>query len=102
MTIIFPVIIALVLLTVGDSVFKRYNMGLARNSLGQQMRRYIIGALQSVLPMALTGVSAMSAPILAAMGVALLWMGTYNILYDKTHRASSPDYDNHMDIAFGI
>lgn len=102
MTIIFPVIIALILLTVGDSVFKRYNMGLARNSLGQQMRRYIIGAVQAVLPMALTGVSAMSAPILAAMGVALLWMGTYNILYDKTHRASSPDYDNHMDIAFGI
>ena len=55
MTIIFPVIIALVLLTVGDSVFKRYNMGLARNSLGQQMRRYIIGAVQAVLPMALTG-----------------------------------------------
>ena len=29
-------------------------------------------------------------------------MTVYNVTYDLTHRSSSPDYDNHMDIAFGI
>lgn len=39
--------------------------------------------------------------IMAAI-TSLLWIFTYNVLYDKTYRASSPDYDNHIDIAFGI
>ena len=43
-----------------------------------------------------------STAIAASFLTALLWITVYNVTYDLTHRASSPDYDNHMDIAFGI
>lgn len=93
---------ALALFAVGYGVFRKYNMGLARNSRGQQLRRYLIAAVQAVLPMALMGMPCTSAPAVAAAVTSLLWMCTFNVLYHLTHRATSPDYDNHMDIAFGI
>lgn len=96
------ILIAIVLFTSGYGVFIQFNMGLARNSRGQQLRRYLLATVQAVLPLAVSGISASSLPVVAALIVALLWIGTYNVLYDMTHRASSPDYDNHMDIAFGI
>lgn len=103
MMFLFSVLTAIVLFAIGYGVFLKYNMGLARNSRGQQLRRYLIGAAQAVLPVCFAGASmAASVPVGMALAVSLLWIGTYNILYDKTHRASSPDYDNHMDIAFGI
>ena len=84
MTIIFPVIIALVLLTVGNSVFKRYNMGLARNSLGQQMRRYIIGAVQAVLPMAL-GLDGVWISIVVAEIMAVVFSAIFLIAKRKKY-----------------
>lgn len=108
-------LILFILFGVGLSVFLRYNMGLARNSRGQQQRRYLLAALQAVIPMeaaVLAGHSdnllreallmPCSTAIAASLLTALLWMTVYNVTYDLTHRASSPDYDNHMDIAFGI
>ncbi len=93
---------ALALFAVGYGVFRKFNMGLARNSRGQQQRRYLIAAVQAVLPAALMGMPCTAAPAIAAAATSLLWMCTFNVLYHLTHRATSPDYDNHMDIAFGI
>ena len=108
-------LILFILFGVGLFVFLRYNMGLARNSRGQQQRRYLLAALQAVIPMeaaVLAGhsdnllrealIMPCSTAIAASFLTALLWMTVYNVTYDLTHRASSPDYDNHMDIAFGI
>lgn len=93
---------ALALFAVGYGVFSKFNMGLARNSRGQQQRRYLIAAVQAVLPAALMGMPCTAAPAIAAAATSILWMCTFNVLYHLTHRATSPDYDNHMDIAFGI
>ncbi len=101
MGIIIPIIIAVLLFGIGYGVFRKYNMGLARNSKGQQLRRYLIASIQTILPILFIGTDCFVI-IPMAMMAALLWICTYNILYDKTHRTSSPDYDNHMDIAFGI
>ena len=43
-----------------------------------------------------------TATLVAALLTATLWIVTYNVVYHLAHRATSPDYDNHMDIAFGI
>lgn len=103
MSIIIPLTAALLLFTTGNIVFRKYNMGLARNSKGQQLRRYLIAAVQAVLPLCIAGADSFPViPTALAMATAMMWIFTYNILYDKTHCASSPDYDNHMDIAFGI
>ena len=97
-----PTIIAIYLFAVGYGIFRRFNMGLARNSRGQQLRRYLIAAVQVVIPMLLMRQSSFSLPAVCALLTATLWIVTYNVLYDKTNRQTSPDYDNHMDIAFGI
>lgn len=83
-------------------VYRRFNMGLARNSRGQQFRRYLIASIMAFLPAISAGLQPYAPPVAMAMAVSLLWIFTYNVLYDMTNRNSSPDYDNHMDIAFGI
>lgn len=83
-------------------VYQKYNMGLARNSRGQQFRRYLIGSILAFSILPLAGRQMEELPIAMAALTSLLWIGTYNILYDRTYRKCSPDYDNHMDIAFGI
>ena len=110
-------IIFLILYALGYTVFMKFNMGLSRQSRGQQQRRYALAALQAVIPLMLQTTlmgdgnhtlgyiqrhpSLMTAAI-TALVTSALWMTTYNIIYDRTHRHSSPDYDNHIDIAFGI
>lgn len=83
-------------------VFRKYNMGLARNSRGQQFRRYLIGSILSFAIVAFAGRGMEEMAVIMAALTSLLWICTYNVLYDKTFRKCSPDYDNHMDIAFGI
>ena len=109
-------IIFFFLFALGYAVFLKFNMGLSRQSRGQQLRRYLLAALQAVLPMEIGGLVACGNrpwleqqyhpyafwAVVAALVTAVLWMTAYNIVYDRSHRASSPDYDNHMDIAFGI
>lgn len=95
-------ITALVLFAVGNTVFRTFNKNLARNSRGQQLRRYLLAAVQAVLPLALLPGLTPWPVQAAAMLTALPWMCTYNVLYHRTHHASAADYDNHIDIAFAI
>lgn len=100
MTLLTCFLLSMALALVGYGVFLRFNMGLARNSRGQQLRRYLFGGLLSFASLLLSGCT--GGALVGIVVTALLWIATYNILYDKTYRKSSPDYDNHMDIAFGI
>ena len=76
---------------------------MARNSRGEQLQALrCVAAVQVVIPMLLMRQSSFSLPAVCALLTATLWIVTYNVLYDKTNRQTSPDYDNHMDIAFGI
>lgn len=77
-----PTIIAIYLFAVGYGIFRRFNMGLARNSRGQQLRRYLIAAVQVVIPMLLMRQSSFSLPAVCALLTATLWIVTYNVLYD--------------------
>lgn len=91
-----------VILSISWFVFKRYNMGLSHKSRGQQFRRYLVATILSVITIAIAQRDFDELPIIMAAITSLMWIGTYNILYDKTYRKCSPDYDNRMDIAFGI
>ena len=92
---------AILLSAVSYGVYTTYNKGLSHKSRGQQLRRYIIASVVAMVPSAIAGYVA-EISMLPSLFVALLWICTQNILYDKTYRKSSPDYDNRMDIAFGI
>ncbi len=94
------VLIIIYFAVLGNVIFRHFNRGLARNSRGQQLRRYLLAAVQAAIPMLLANFN--TAVLAAALATATLWIVTYNVVYDLSHRKSSPDYDNHMDIAFGI
>ena len=94
-------ILMLLLYAVSMFVFLRFNRGLAPTSRRQQARRYLIGSLLSGIALLLTGLSVWSPQVVAALVVCLAWMLTWNITTDLSFRRSSPDYDNHIDIAFG-
>ena len=100
-SILINILEALLLFAFSNGIYRIYNKGLSHKSRGQQLRRYLIASLVTMIPYYFVG-SYWSAAMLTTLFVAVMWICTYNILYDKTYKKSSPDYDNRMDIAFGI
>lgn len=92
-------------------VYLKCNHGMARNARGQQGRRLLFASLLAVAPLALSvcwDVDVASCPsaglcsMLLTLVVGLLWMLTFPLLFHLTNRRTSPDYENYMDIAFGL
>lgn len=83
-------------------IYLRCNRGMARNARGQQTRRFFFATVAAFAPLAVSGNSMLQPQLLLALFVALTWMTTYPLLYHLTNRKSSPDYENYMDIAFGL
>lgn len=84
------------------TVFRRYNMRLSHKSLRQQFCRYCTATLLTFVAVGAAQRSLAEPAMLMAALVSVLWICSFNILYDKTYRKCSPDYDNRIDIAFGI
>lgn len=93
---------ALLIFILGCTVYLKCNQGMARNARGQQTRRFLITTLLSILPLAVTGTSLLQPRMLLGLGLGVLWMVTYPLLFHLTNRKTSPDYENYMDITFGI
>lgn len=94
--------IAAVLYGLAAAIYLGCNKGMARNARGQQLRRLLIATVMAVLPPALGGISPGSPCFLLPLAICVLWMVTYPLLYHLTYRKSSPDYENYMDITFGL
>ncbi len=90
------------LLAVALAVYFGCNKGMARNARGQQSRRLTIASVLAVAPVAVAQVSPLQPELLLLAVVAVLWMTTYPLLYHLSNRRSSPDYENYMDIDFGL
>ena len=95
-------VLMLLLYAASMLIFLRFNRGLAPTSRRQQGRRYLIASLLSGITLALTDFYVWSPQVVAALVVCVAWMLTWNITNDLTYRRSSPDYDNHIDIAFAL
>lgn len=83
-------------------IYLRCNRGMARNARGQQTRRFFFATVAAFAPLAVSNNSVLQPQLLLALFVALTWITTYPLLYHLTNRKSSPDYENYMDIAFGL
>lgn len=94
--------LALTLWLVANAIYRLTNMGLARNARGLQLRRYLLASLCSTMPIAAMGACVFHPSVLFAMVVSLAWQVAYPLTYHLTNRHASPDYDNHIDGAFGI
>lgn len=100
--IVLYVVIAAALYVIAAAIYLLCNKGMARNARGQQLRRFVPAALFAVLPSALLGVSPVERIFILPLAIGLLWMVTYPLFYHLTYRKSSPDYENYMDITFGL
>ena len=83
-------------------IYLRCNRGMARNARGQQTRRFFFATVAAFAPLAVSNNSVLQPQLLLALFVALTRITTYPLLYHLTNRKSSPDYENYMDIAFGL
>ena len=86
----------------GFAIYMGCNHGLAPNARLQQFLRYLAGAALAVVPIAVAAANPTEPALLLVLAVSMSWMIAYPLLYHLTHRHSSPDYDNQIDIAFGI
>ena len=91
-----------VMLLLSYLIYFSCNRGMARNARGQQTRRLAIASLLACLPLTVAQAEIVSPSLLLAGGICVLWMVTYPLLYHLTHRHASPDYENYMDIDFGL
>ena len=94
--------IMILLWLTGFTIYFVCNHGIAHNARGQQFRRYLLGAICSTLPIFITNTSICQPSIFVILFISFIWMLTYPLLYHLTNRKNSPDYDNQLDIAFGI
>ena len=91
-----------VMLLLSYLIYFSCNRGMARNARGQQTRRLAIASLLACLPLTVAQAEIVSPSLLLTGGISVLWMVTYPLLYHLTHRHASPDYENYMDIDFGL
>ena len=96
------VTIAFALWIIGFTIYVTCNKGLPRNCVRQQLRRYLIAAIISSVPAAVTGTAIGQPAMAAALLTSLAWIVTYPLLYHIANRKTSTEYDNQIDPAFGI
>ncbi len=84
------------------AVYHKFNKGLARNAKGLQRRRYLIASSIAILPVAVAQVPVLSASVLLNLAIALFCGASYPIIYHLSNHRQSPDYDNRIDLVFGI
>ncbi len=100
--ILCSIILALTFWLGGFAIYMLCNHGLAPNARLQQFLRYMAAAFVAVLPMCVTMTSYRQPVIALILIVSVAWMITFPLTYHLTNRKTSPDYDNQIDVAFGI
>ena len=79
-----------------------FSHGIGHTAAYLQLRRFLPCAILAVLPIYLTLSPIISKPYLISMGIGLLWIVTYPLLYFFTYNKSSSDFGFHFDIVFGL
>lgn len=95
-------ILALFLYTTNLVVYLCCNKGLARNAKGLQARRYLIASVISTLPIAVAQTPIFSKAVIFNLLFATICGITYPVVFHLSNKKSSPDYDNRIDLVFGI
>lgn len=94
---------AIPLLALASILFYRaVNRGLSKSAIHQQNTRLSVASVLAMTPAIVSAPDPLSAPILTAFAISIITAITFPLLYHLTYRSSSPDYDNYMDIAFGM
>lgn len=85
------------------TVYVTTNRGLSDRSFHQQTTRFLLASVLAILPMSVCGFSILKQPaVILSEIIALLWMITYPLLFHLTNRRVSVEYDNKIDVAFGL
>lgn len=94
---------AIPVLAVASCIFyRKVNHGLSRSAIHQQSTRLSIASVLALAPSVAAAPEALSAQLIAAASFCLIQAVSYPLIHHLSHRRTSPDYDNFMDIAFGL
>jgi len=100
--IIINIITALLIWIAAFTIYMQCNKGVSHIARGQQFRRYLLASVCAIAPVAVTNTDLCQPAIFIAMIVAASWMITFPLLYHMTNKHMATEYDNQIDIAFGI
>lgn len=78
------------------------NPSISKRSMHQQGFRFATTAILASLSPAFSASFVSKELFIAPTIIALLWMVTYPLLFHLTNKKSTKDYDNFMDITFGM
>lgn len=100
----YPILILIIVaLAVLFTIFYRtVNKGLSSSSKHQQLTRVSLASVIAMLPWLVAGRIPSGVPVIVSGVVCVLWSITYPLLYCITNRRRSTEYDNQMDIVFGL
>lgn len=100
---ITPYIILLAMMYIASfSVYLLFNKGLARNAKRLQARRYLIASLIAILPITVAQIPVLSGTVSFNAAIALFCGISYPVIFHLSNRKHAHDYDNRIDIVFGI
>lgn len=102
MTYVILSLITVSLASLSTVFYRSVNNGISSSSKHQQLTRLSVASLIAMLPwLAIGEVPSGAAPVFMG-ATSLFWAITYPLLYHLSNRRTLSEYDNQMDIAFGL
>ena len=83
-------------------LYRILSKGLSRSAKGQQLTRFGIASLLTVLPFAIAGEVRWNLNLTMIAGVSVMWMLIFPFLDYVANRRKTTEIDNRMDFAFGL
>lgn len=102
MTRIYLILAAILLAVISTVVYRSLNKGLSSSSKHQQLSRLSTASLIAMLPWIVYGHWSFNAEVALIIATCAAWSLTYPLIYHLSNRKVSADYDNQIDIAFGL
>lgn len=102
MTRLYLIIAAILTAAIATIVYRALNKGLSSSSKHQQLSRLSTASLIAMAPWIIYGEWHISAQVALMIATCVIWSLTYPLIYHLSNRKVSSDYDNQIDIAFGL
>lgn len=102
MTRIYLIIATILIAVISTIVYRTLNKGLSSSSKHQQLSRLTSASFIAMMPWIVYGDWSINAEIVLMIATCVAWSLTYPLIYHLSNRKVSSDYDNQIDIAFGL
>lgn len=102
MTRLYLIIASIAITVIATFAYRSLNKGLSSSSKHQQLSRLSTASLIAMAPWIIYGSWDANAQTALMIATCTVWSVTFPLIYHLSNRKVSSDYDNQIDIAFGL